>query len=344
MKKPVNLLLTLGVLAGLVYVLWIGFHKHGESAEEQEEQATAEGHAPAEAEEKPEAYTVTLGKEQATALAIEKEEPRKMEHQARLQAYGSVIDPAPLIALDSELAAATATLAASKAAHDRTTGLAATNDASKQAAETSLAQLTADQIKVQSLIRSGRLQWGDRFNENAKTRRLFTDQLASGATALVRVDALPGDILTTLPKQASLTITGHESQPVPCTDLQPATTTDPKTQSQGFLLRIDQPPFPLRPGMTLTAWLELPGAARPGFAIPRSAILRHDGHTWVYVQEAEEKYIRTPVKLDAPLDGDQGWFITADGGLTAEDVIVTTGAASLLSEELKAQGGAPEID
>ena len=38
-------------------------------------------------------------------------------------------------------------------------------------------------------------------------------------------------------------------------------------------------------------------------------------------------------------DEDQGWFITEGGGLTADDVIVVVGASSMLSEELKAQGG-----
>lgn len=340
MKKLVNLLLTLGVLAGLGYVLWTGFQKHEASVEE----TTAEAAAPAEAAEKPEAYTLTLEKEQAAALAIEKEQLQKMNRPAQRMAYGSVIDPTPLVALDSELAAAAAVAAASKSAHDRTLALVATNDASKQTAETSLAQFVADQIKVESLTRSARMQWGSLFTEDPKARRLYTDQLVSGATALVRVDLLPGDALTGLPKQATLTIPGHEASPILCTNLQPAATTDSKTQGQGFLLRIDQPPFPLRPGMALTAWLELPGPPRPGFSIPRSAILRHDGRTWVYVQEVEEKYVRKPVTLDAPLEGDQGWFITEGGSLATDDVIVTTGAATLLSEELKAQGAAPEID
>ena len=341
MKKIVNLLLTLAVLVALGYVLWTGFHKHEQSGDEE---TTAEIPAPREALEKPEAYTVTLEKAQATALALETAKPPKIEHQARRMAYGNVIDPSPLVVLDSELTAAAAALAASKSAHDRTLALVATNDASKQAAEASLAQFIADQIKVESLTRNGRMQWGDNFNEDAKARRIYTDQLVKGQSALVRVETLPGDGLTDLPKSATLVIPGHSAQPIVCTDLQPATTTDPKTQSQGYLLRIDQPPFPLRPGTALTAWLELHGPPRSGFAVPSSAILRHDGRTWVYVQEDEEKYVRKPITLDAPLEDGPGWFVPSGDSLDAEDVVVTTGAATLLSEELKAQGAAPEID
>ena len=345
MKKSINLIITLGILAALACVLWIGFQKHEASPEEVEEEAHATASS---GTGKPEAFTVTLEKEQATALSLKTAHPSKLDLQPQLEAFGRVIDPSPLVALDSEIAAAEAALSASKSAHDRTLSLVATHDASPQTAETSLAQFTADQIKVESLIRSARLQWGARFDEDPKTRRLNTDQLVSGYTTLIRLDPMPGDTFTDLPKRASLSFAGREAQPIPCTDIQPATTTDPKTQSQGFILRVDQPPFPLRPGMAVTAWLELPGPPRPGMAIPRSAILRHDGRPWVYVEESEEKeksiYLRKPVTLDTPLDGDQGWFITAGDGLTTENIIVITGASSLLSEELKAQGGTAEID
>jgi hypothetical protein len=136
-------------------------------------------------------------------------------------------------------------------------------------------------------------------------------------------------------------VLGREQQPVETQSISPAADVDPKTQAQGYLLRVDHPRFPLRPGMALTAWLELAEDARSGFAIPRSAVLRHDGRTWVYVQEDEEKFLRKPVTLDSPLEEDKGWFVAAEGGgVKAEDQLVTAGAQTLLSEELKAQGGA----
>ena len=73
--------------------------------------------------------------------------------------------------------------------------------------------------------------------------------------------------------------------------------------------------------------------------MPRSAVLRHDGRTWVFAQAEEEKFVRKPVTLDTPLDGEKGWFVAECGGIEAGDKLVVTGAQSLLSEELKAQGG-----
>lgn len=336
MKRLLHLLMAAGVLAGLGYVLWTGVRKQQEKPAAKEE-----GAAPEEA--KAEEYVVMLDKKRAGALAIEKEQPQKMELQARRRAFGTVLDPTPLVVLDGELAAAEAALTASKAESERTQALMATNDTSKKIVEASKAQFLADKVKVDGLIRGAQMQWGVLFDRETTKRHAFIDNLVGGSAALIRVDLMPGDALAELPKNAHVIVMGREDTPFKATELMPAMAADPKTQAQGFILRVDKPPFTLRPGMALSAWMELPEKPRPGYALPRSAVLRHDGRTWVYSQEEEEKYVRKPITLDAPLDGEQGWFITEGGGLTADDVIVVVGASSLLSEELKAQGGgAPE--
>ena len=338
-KKLIHFLLTVSVLVGLGYVLLIGLTKQQEKVAEAAEAKAAEDAAAD--EEKPEEFTVMLEKKKAAALGIEKEQPTKTELQARRMAYGNVLDPSALVTLDGELAVAEAALKASKAENERTLALVATNDASKKAADASEAQFVADTLKVEALMRGAQLQWGSVFTSDATKRRALMDELVKGSVALIRVDVMPGDALAELPKSASVLIMGREDKPISTTDILPATTTDPKTQSQGFILRVKSP-MPLRVGMALTAWLELPEKPRAGFAIPRGAVLRHDGRTWVYVQEEEEKYVRKPITLDTPLVSEQGWFITENAGLTADDVIVVVGASSLLSEELKAQGGEPE--
>ena len=334
-KKLINLILTLSVLAGLGLVLWIGLHKQQEKAAAN---AAADGAAATE-EDQPAEFTVMIGKKKAVALAVETKSPRKITLQATRMAFGSVIDPSPLITLDGELTAAEAALTASQAENERTNALAATHDASKKSAEASEAQFLADRIKVEGILRNAQLQWGAVFTRDATKRHTFINALVSGSESLIRVDVMPGGALAEMPASARILIMGRESQPIATSNILPATAADPKTQAQGFILRVANPPFALRPGMALTAWLELPGKPRPGFAIPRSAVLRHDGRTWVYVQEADERYIRKPITLDTPLDAEQGWFITDNGGVTPDDAIVVAGASSLLSEELKTQGG-----
>ena len=335
-KKLVHFLLTLGVLAGLGYVLKIGLEKH----EEKEKEEAAEVAAPEE-EAKPEDFTVTLEKERAEVLGIETKHPGKTGLQARRVAFGSVLDPGAFVTLDGELATAEAALKASKAENERTLALVATNDASKKAADASQAAFDADRIKLETLIRGAQVAWGAIIDSDAARRRDFIAGLVSGSVALIRVDLMPGDALAELPKSASIIVMGRDDKPFTTTEINPATATDAKTQAQGFVLRV-KPPFTLRPGMALTAWMELPEEPRAGFAIPRSAVLRHDGRTWVYAREEAGQYVRKPVTLDAPLDGDRGWFVLEGGGIADDDEIVVTGAASMLSEELKGQGGEPE--
>ena len=339
MKKLANFLLTVCVVLGLGWTLWIGVRKQKEKPKP-EAAAAAEG-VPKEEEAKPEDFVVKLDKEKWQALAIEKGEPEKAELKPQRIAFGRVLDPTPIVTLDGELAAAEAALAASRAEHERTQNLFKTGEnLARKTVETAEAQFRADEIKADGLRRSALLEWGPAFAAlDAPARREFVERLVRGETSLIRVDILPGDALAEQPKAARVLVLGREEQPVETENITPATDVDAKTQAQGFILRVDKSPFALRPGMALTAWLELPQKPRAGFAVPRSAVLRHDGRAWIYVQEEEEKFVRKPVTLDTPLDGDKGWFIAEGGGINADDLLVTTGAQSLLSEELKAQGG-----
>ena len=339
MKKLANFILTVCVVIGLGWTLWIGVRKQKEKPAA-EGAAAAEG-APKEEEVKPEDFVVKLEKEKWQALDIDKAEPEKAELKPQRIAFGRVLDPTPIIALDGDMAAAEAALAASRAEYERTQKLLAGGEnTSRKAAETAEAQFRADEIKTNGLRRSARMNWGADFAAlDAAKRREYVEHFLHNESALVRVDILPGDALAESPKNARLLVLGREQQPIDTQAIVPATDVDPKTQAQGFVLRVDRGPFPLIPGMALTAWLELPEKPRAGFSIPRSAVLRHDGRAWVYVQEEEEKFVRKPVTLDTPLDGEKGWFVAEGGGIAADDLLVITGAQALLSEELKAQGG-----
>jgi hypothetical protein len=337
LKKLLHLLLTALILGALAWALWRGLtHRREENA------AAANHETPAGEETPPESFVVKLEKEQVEALDLDKAKPEKTELRPQRIAFGRVLDPTPIVTLDGELAAAEAALAASRAENERTQKLLAAGEtASRKAAEAAEAQFRSDEIKADGLRRRALLEWGAFFSAlDAAARREFVERLVHGSSALVRVDLLPGDALADPPKSARLLVLGREEEPLITNSLTPATDVDPKTQAQGFILRIDNPPFPLRPGMALSAWLELPENPRAGFALPRSAILRHDGRAWVFVQEEEGKFVRKPVQLEAPLEADKGWFTAAEGGgIDADDLIIVKGAQALLSEELKAQGG-----
>jgi len=287
----------------------------------------------------PEGYSVTLEPEQVELLALATTSLRAAHLKIRLAAYGSVLDPTPLLMLDGDLASASAALAVSQAEYDRTRTLVASNDASIRTEQAARAQYLTDQIRVEGLRRSALLQWDKMFPEDEAERGRLAQSLLAGTSALARVDLLPGDTLAETPTDVSISVIGRDTTPIAATQVTPATTTDPRAQSQSYLVRIDGAPFSLRPGMALTAWLTPPGEPVEVFAIPRSAILRHDGRTWIYL-DAGGTFLRRPIKLLSPLDGTDAWLAIGDHSELREgDALVVTGAASLLSEEMRSLGG-----
>src|SRR5262249_2245908 len=68
---------------------------------------------------------------------------------------------------------------------------------------------------------------------------------------------------------------------------------------------------------------------------PTSALIRHEGEVFVFLERADALFSRTAVELEKPVE--QGWV--AKGELKPGDKIVITGGQQLLSEELKAQRG-----
>lgn len=338
MKKLFNFLIMLALLAALGWALWRGF-THREAAEHDEPKPAEP--AAGEKKEEPEPFTLKLEKEKWKALALEMAEPEKAELPTQRVAYGRVLDPTPIVALDGDLASAEAALAASRAEYERTQALLKTGDGiSRKLAEGAEAQFRGDEIKADGLRRRTQIEWGALVSAlDAVQRRAFVERLVHNESVLVRVDLLAGDAVGEMPTAARIAVIGREGETIPANAITPSADTDPKTQAQGFILRVDKPAFALRPGMALTAWLELSKERAQGLAVPRAAILRHDGRTWVFVQEEQERFVRKAVTLVAPLDGARGWFVAEGGGIKADDLLVVTGAQSLLSEELKAQGG-----
>ena len=338
MKKLLNILITLALLAALGWALWRGL-THREVKEGAEPKAGEK--AEPEKKDEPEPFTVKLEKGKWKALALEMAEPEKAELKPQRVAHGRVLDPTPIVTLDGELASAEAALAASRAEYDRSQALMKSGEGlSRKVAETAEAQFRGDEIKADGLRRKTQIEWGAMVSGlDAAKRREFVEQLVRGESALVRVDLLAGDAVAEMPAAARFAVLGREEEPISANTIAPAADTDAKTQAQGFLLRVDKPKFALRPGMAVTAWLELSAQPQHGFAVPRSAVLRHDGRAWVFIQEEEEKFVRKAVTLVAPLDEARGWFVADGSGIKADDLLVITGAQSLLSEELKAQGG-----
>jgi hypothetical protein len=72
-----------------------------------------------------------------------------------------------------------------------------------------------------------------------------------------------------------------------------------------------------------------------GWLLPRSALIRIDGATWVFVRESAELFVRREVTAAQMFD--DGWLVT--NGFGANDEVVEQGALALLALERGADAG-----
>jgi multidrug efflux pump subunit AcrA (membrane-fusion protein) len=89
----------------------------------------------------------------------------------------------------------------------------------------------------------------------------------------------------------------------------------------------------LPPGASVVGWLNVPGENEDGLIVPASALVRHEGATFIFTAKGDDLFSRTEIELERPMD--QGWLVK--GEVKPGEKIVITGAQQLLSEELKAQ-------
>ena len=267
------------------------------------------------------------------ALAVE---PLVAAHlQPQVTAYGNVVDPAPLVVLDGDLASAEAALETSRAAAERARNLFASGqNVAQKTVESAESQFRLDEIRARSLHRRLALEWGESISQSdAAARQKLLDRLTSGDAAFVRVDVPAGELILKNPDAARVVVLGEKSQPITASAISPAASVDTKTQAQCFLLRIDSPPFPLRPGAAVTAHLGLPGEPQSGVVVPFAAVVRSGAESWAYVKVSGDQFARRAVPLDRPLEN--GLFVAS--GFAAGENVVVSGAQALLSEELKSQ-------
>jgi len=275
--------------------------------------------------------TIRLEPENQKRLALESTALLPFEYRSEMMGYGRVLDSSPLAALVAELTSDRAAAQASRQEFERLKTLSAQSNASARALQAAQSTALRDQVQVDSVYQRLLATWGKTVAE----RKDLTDLVQSlvvQQSALVRVDLLTGDVLMTRPEAARLLALADESNPVAAQFVSQAPTVDPQSQGQGLLFLVMTNESRFAPGAALTAYLADSG--RPpmtGVEIPRQAVVRFNGRTWIYFQTGEEEFIRREVGLEQPTTN--GWFVS--GGIKPGARVVVRGAQMLLSEEQK---------
>ncbi|HEY3950350.1 hypothetical protein [Phenylobacterium sp.] len=249
-------------------------------------------------------------------------------------AFARGLDPGPLAQLDSDLSAARAAAQASAAEAARTKALVADQTVSKQVAETAQSQARQDALKLKLLRQRVGLEWGPGLGKlsDAARGKLIAD-IVAGRAALVRLDSGQG-----LPLGGgSVLIQTGADQTAAATILGPTRAADPRLQSTG-LLAVVRGPAALRMASGAVAPASVAvGAGASGVTIPRAALMRSGGQTFVYVRRDATHFERRVVS--GGVAEPDGVFVRA--GFRPGEPVVTAGAAQLFAAQ---SGAGKDVD
>jgi hypothetical protein len=301
------------------------------------------GDQPAAAPEKAEAQNkagVMIDAETQERLGLKIETPAPAQWQPEMKVYGRVLDPAPLLDAAMELGRAEIAFDSSLRELERAKQLKADNNISDRAFQDAQTTYAQDRAAAEALLLKIQTSYGRKIAEmmgpvevppgTQRTPDNFLEGLRD-STVLVRVDLPAGERLENQGQAARIVSLAEKNAPVTatCFDLLPVM--DPQTQQQGILFSADQSPTSrLTPGEAVTAFIKLPGEPVSGVVVPASAVLRHEGAGWVYVQTGTNQFVRTEILLNRLMDG--GWFVSEN--LSATNRVVVSGAQTVLSAEL----------
>ena len=322
MKKVV-----IGIIASLA--LGVAATRLARAAEPAAAPAKSEAAAPA---EKPKENPLHLTAAKRAAAGIVLAKPVSVTLKAEVSAFGRVLDPTPLVSLAGELMTARAALAASEKDFARLEKLhAADSNASAQAVEVAEAAVKRDRTMVASARARIIVGWGRKLADTADT--ILTADALEKDNAIVRIDLLAGDNPAAELKSVSVSLLGGGGM-FEAEVLGPAPTADAQVQGASYLALVRNHSLPA--GAVLRVTVPGPGEAKQSLAVPRTAIVYHQGSAWVFVLGEEDTFERKLVTLGQSV----GENVAITSEVEDSEQVVTTGAQQLLSAELQA-GGAP---
>lgn len=250
------------------------------------------------------------------------------------KAFVRVLDPAPLVALISDIDTQELTLQASQAEADRTKALNTQDSAvSLKVAQAAGMQAASDSLKLKSLKQRLGLEWGPGLARmDTASLHDLASALAAGSAALVRLDTPSGRGLAGL-RSARIDLGANGF--VDASVLGPARAADAGLKSPGVIavVRSDHAAV-LSSGLTTTADL-LGSDGSSGVLIPSSALLRADGQIWVFIRTDAGHFDRRAI-VGGTFDS-HGLIVGS--GFRPGEMVVVQGASALYTAETAPAGG-----
>jgi hypothetical protein len=266
--------------------------------------------------------------------------------QVEFTAYGRVLSPEPLLQLRQQYLSAWAHQNSAKARYNeahlnlnRTENLHQQDIVSTRRLQEQQAQWQADRANLDAsiaqqntILDSSRLEWGNILTDwfvrtPDKTASLFLNHTAH----LIQITLPANQQLPAAVHNIAIDTHGQRGTASNATLISASPRIDSLTQGQSYFFKATGRQIPV--GAHITAWIASDEQQLNGVSIPKSALVWNMGQAYVYIKTGEQQFSRRA--LVTYVAGENDYFVT--GTLAAGEEIVTTGAQTLLSQQLKAQ-------
>lgn len=192
------------------------------------------------------------------------------------------------------------------------------------------AHLATSRYQQQTIIDASRLQWGDKltrwFTQNNNQQ---AEQFLNHRAQLLQITLPANTLLPAKVQTIAVDTHGRREQAISATLISAAPQVDPITQGERYFFKAEGQK--LAYGAHIQAWIPLGNEKNSGVIIPETAIVWHLGQAFVFIKAEDGTFKR---RLLPALNQSEGGYFVSNGFAPTEE-IVTTGAQTLLSQELK---------
>lgn len=294
-----------------------------------------------EAKEDADTPGVTLKPEEIQSLGIATVPVKSTVWLRQVTGYGTVVPLDTIAQSDADYLTAAAAAAQSEAAAQRARSLSTGEEAaiSREQLEAAQSKAAADQAALALAKRKSDAAFGIHAPwHNEAERRQLMGELSSGRTVLVRVTFPLGALPGAVPSKITIARLAAAGQSWTSSRIWEAPA-DPTLPGRGFFVLVSGSDLALNEHVFASVPV---GQAQSGVWVPASALVMGDDANWVYLEDRDKHFMRSPIDTSKPLN--DGYFVPAGGALAAGKKVVTEGAGILFSRETNPSGGSGDED
>lgn len=266
--------------------------------------------------------------------------------QPEFTAFGTVVGLEPLLQLRQQYLAAQAQQDSAKAKYteaglnlSRTQNLHHQDIVSTRRLQEQQAQWQSDKANLeasghqqQTILASSSLEWGDTLTDwFIRAQGKSAGQFLQHGAQLLQITLPAGTSLAADIKSIYIDEHGKRDSAIKATLISAAPRIDPVSQGERFFFKSEGRRIPY--GTHVTAWIANGAQQAASVVVPESAVVRHMGQAFVFIKTADDKFNRRALSKATT----NGHLYFETESLQAGEEIVTIGAQTLLSQQLKAQ-------